>query len=186
MSKGPSFKFYFRDFYGKAAHLDRSSRSSYLNLICSYHEHKSPITEASAQIISKADSAEWPELREKLAAFFKVIDGLWIDPDLDRKFAKQRKAAKKRRAGRAVREKPYKKFGRVVGARWESLRQAVFNRDGYRCVYCEDLSSDLHCDHIVPLSRGGDNSIGNLATSCASCNLSKNDKLVSEWKGANS
>lgn len=47
------------------------------------------------------------------------------------------------------------------------------------CFYCGEESK--HIDHIVPLSRGGRHSIGNLIQACASCNLSKNNKFVIEW-----
>jgi len=54
---------------------------------------------------------------------------------------------------------------------------AVFERDGFRCVYC-GLSSvedgvKLHADHIVPKSAGGDDLVTNLVTACKSCNCSK-------------
>jgi 5-methylcytosine-specific restriction endonuclease McrA len=47
------------------------------------------------------------------------------------------------------------------------------------CFYCGEESK--HIDHIVPLSRGGRHSIGNLIQACASCNLSKSNKFVIEW-----
>jgi 5-methylcytosine-specific restriction endonuclease McrA len=50
------------------------------------------------------------------------------------------------------------------------------------CFYCGGKSE--HVDHVVPLSRGGRHSIGNLVASCASCNLSKSDRFITEWKTA--
>lgn len=50
------------------------------------------------------------------------------------------------------------------------------------CAYCADGST--HIDHIIPLSRGGGHSIGNLTGACASCNLSKGAKFITEWKRA--
>lgn len=47
------------------------------------------------------------------------------------------------------------------------------------CFYCGEESK--HIDHIIPLSRGGRHSIGNLIQACASCNLSKSNKLIIEW-----
>lgn len=49
------------------------------------------------------------------------------------------------------------------------------------CLYCQVKPSE-HIDHIIPVSRGGRHSIGNLTGSCASCNLSKNAKFITEWK----
>jgi 5-methylcytosine-specific restriction endonuclease McrA len=48
------------------------------------------------------------------------------------------------------------------------------------CLYCGSLAS--HIDHIIPLARGGEHRIGNLAAACKTCNLSKNKKFLSEWK----
>lgn len=48
------------------------------------------------------------------------------------------------------------------------------------CFYCGKESQ--HMDHVIPISRGGRHSIGNLVPSCAKCNLSKNDKFLVEWK----
>lgn len=48
------------------------------------------------------------------------------------------------------------------------------------CLYCGEAGE--HIDHILPLSKGGLHSIGNLTSSCRSCNLSKNNKTVMEWR----
>ena len=51
---------------------------------------------------------------------------------------------------------------------------------GNQCIYCGEPRE--HVDHLIPLNRGGDNSLYNLMPSCASCNLSKGSKyLGSEW-----
>lgn len=49
------------------------------------------------------------------------------------------------------------------------------------CNYC-GTTEDIQVDHVVPLSKGGRNSIGNLAPCCASCNRSKRDMFVTQWK----
>lgn len=51
----------------------------------------------------------------------------------------------------------------------------VFQRDGYRCVYCgrADPDVELSVDHVEPRMRGGDNSGGNLVTACVECNRQK-------------
>mgnify|MGYP000243421525 FL=1 len=57
--------------------------------------------------------------------------------------------------------------------------------DRYRgcCAYC-DSKEKLTMEHIVPISRGGRHSIGNLLPVCMSCNTRKNAKLLIEWKVA--
>jgi len=58
-------------------------------------------------------------------------------------------------------------------------RRAVFARDGFTCQYCGS-TRQLTLDHVVPRSRGGDSSWGNVVTSCAPCNLRKADRLPHE------
>lgn len=40
----------------------------------------------------------------------------------------------------------------------------------------------LHCDHVHPKSKGGSDDLDNLVTACESCNTSKGDKLIHEWR----
>lgn len=51
----------------------------------------------------------------------------------------------------------------------------VFKRDEFKCKYCGRGVPDviLEVDHIVPVSKGGDNSQNNLITSCFDCNRGK-------------
>jgi len=67
---------------------------------------------------------------------------------------------------------------------WEALRREALARDGMICRYCAaPVSSDFCCDHVVPKSRGGKSEVANLAVCCKSCNSSKKDRLLSEWRG---
>ena len=62
----------------------------------------------------------------------------------------------------------------------------LFARDEYTCQYCGRHRGQLKGrqfltrDHIVPLSRGGDNSWQNLVSSCSPCNNRKGDRLPAE------
>ena len=50
------------------------------------------------------------------------------------------------------------------------------------CVYC-GLTSGLTIDHLIPRSRGGDDSADNLVFACQSCNASRGEKGIFEWLG---
>jgi 5-methylcytosine-specific restriction endonuclease McrA len=53
-----------------------------------------------------------------------------------------------------------------------------------RCYYCgEKVGRRWHVDHVEPISREGSNGDDNLVIACAFCNLSKADKLLTEWTG---
>ena len=56
-----------------------------------------------------------------------------------------------------------------------NLRRSVIDRDGPRCVYCdEDLTNaEIHLDHVIPESKGGLTSLNNLQVTCRKCNLAK-------------
>lgn len=62
-------------------------------------------------------------------------------------------------------------------------REAVFARDGYRCVYCGGVYPVelLSVDHVQPRVRGGDRSGGNLVTACEGCNVAKGHRRLSEY-----
>ena len=49
------------------------------------------------------------------------------------------------------------------------------------CVFC-GKSETITADHIIPVSRGGSDSEGNLQPLCKSCNSSKKDKTIMEWR----
>ena len=58
----------------------------------------------------------------------------------------------------------------------KDVADAVWNRDKGRCVYCGS-TENLHFDHIIPFSKGGDTSIENLQLLCRKCNLEKSNKI---------
>ena len=64
-----------------------------------------------------------------------------------------------------------------------NLRQRVIERDGPWCVYCdEDLSSaEIHMDHVIPESQGGETTYNNLQVTCRKCNLAKGVLTESEF-----
>lgn len=48
------------------------------------------------------------------------------------------------------------------------------------CFYCGG-KQNIQVDHILPVSRGGRHSIGNLISACKPCNMSKGSKTNMEW-----
>ena len=53
---------------------------------------------------------------------------------------------------------------------------AVYRRDGARCVYCGS-TENLQLDHVIPFSKGGATSLENLQLLCQKCNLEKSNKI---------
>jgi hypothetical protein len=58
-----------------------------------------------------------------------------------------------------------------------SKKLFVFKRDKYICQYCGISGNlvELECDHIKPVSKGGNNDLSNLITACKPCNRNKSD-----------
>lgn len=56
------------------------------------------------------------------------------------------------------------------------VKKQVLKRDARRCRKCGSTRI-LHVDHIVPVSRGGDNGLRNLQILCSTCNLEKGSKV---------
>lgn len=68
----------------------------------------------------------------------------------------------------------------------KSVRFEVFKRDSFKCQYCGKSAPDvvLEVDHIIPVSKGGDNDISNLITACFDCNRGKIDKKLTDKQSA--
>lgn len=50
------------------------------------------------------------------------------------------------------------------------------------CAYCRlPIEGQPDPDHVVPLSKGGSNSITNILPACRACNCDKRDLLLHEW-----
>lgn len=64
------------------------------------------------------------------------------------------------------------------------VRFKIFERDNFTCQYCGRKPPEviLHCDHIHPVSKGGDDAEINLITSCRDCNLGKKAKILKNPK----
>ena len=63
------------------------------------------------------------------------------------------------------------------------MRFLVMQRDNFKCRLCgaspaKDASVELHIDHIVPWSKGGETNIDNLQTLCSKCNLGKSYLMI--------
>ena len=69
-------------------------------------------------------------------------------------------------------------------------RRRIVHRYMNRCAYCgggdgswgKATRHSLQWDHVMPLSRGGAHSVGNLVPACRWCNQSKKDSFLAEWR----
>lgn len=79
-------------------------------------------------------------------------------------------------------EMPTHKTKRAINLR---MRFLVMKRDNFKCCMCGRSPAttpglELHIDHIVPWSKGGETVIDNLHTLCSDCNLGKSNLSETE------
>jgi hypothetical protein len=58
-------------------------------------------------------------------------------------------------------------------------RSLIYKRDDNECQYCGS-KNNLTIDHVIPRSRGGQDTWDNLVTCCSSCNTKKGNLLLKE------
>lgn len=73
-----------------------------------------------------------------------------------------------------------KENGIFIRTEKDRIRQLA--RQRYCCFYCNIKMSIIHEEHVIPISRGGRDSVGNIVYACPACNHSKNNKYIVEWK----
>lgn len=81
---------------------------------------------------------------------------------------------KKRKTSSSLQQK---KTSRKIS---DKLRYQVLKRDNFKCCACgaspaKDSMVELHIDHIIPWSKGGETTLENLQSLCSKCNIGKSD-----------
>lgn len=71
-------------------------------------------------------------------------------------------------------------YKRVPYRNIELSRKNILQRDNYFCQYCGSKNLALTIDHILPKSRGGEDTWENLVTACFKCNNLKGNRTPQE------
>ncbi|OGT35282.1 MAG: hypothetical protein A3F11_10150 [Gammaproteobacteria bacterium RIFCSPHIGHO2_12_FULL_37_14] len=58
----------------------------------------------------------------------------------------------------------------------DDVQIAVFSRDNGQCVKCS-AQSELHFDHLIPVSKGGSDTVENIQILCRACNQRKSNNI---------
>ena len=66
----------------------------------------------------------------------------------------------------------------------ETIRELILSQYGSKCRYCDNKTHvrNMVCDHIIPLSMGGDSTINNLQLICGRCNNRKGPLTHDNYK----
>ena len=67
---------------------------------------------------------------------------------------------------------------------WKELRYKTFQRFGFKCLACNSTNTELHIDHIKPISKYPELVFdeNNLQVLCKDCNLSKSNKFEDDLR----
>ncbi len=72
------------------------------------------------------------------------------------------------------------RYVRVPFRKVELSRRNIFRRDRFQCQYCGRRSTAFTIDHVIPQSRGGEDTRENLVTACIPCNAKKGNRTPEE------
>ena len=112
--------------------------------------------------------------RGALETFIKYVNGEVVYADEDWKVSK---STDKKSTPISQVSKNSIKTHRTKREPSNRLKVQVLMRDGNRCrlcgVECNDGLHNIHFDHIIPWSKGGETTLENLQVLCSDCNLAK-------------
>jgi 5-methylcytosine-specific restriction endonuclease McrA len=64
--------------------------------------------------------------------------------------------------------------------KYKQMRQSILKRDDHTCAYCGQPGNQI--DHIIPISKGGEDHETNMVTACATCNASKKNQDAQKFQ----
>lgn len=84
-------------------------------------------------------------------------------------------------SSRTIRLKNYVKVPQTKMVAGKPTRTLILKRDNHTCQYCDYKGPNLTIDHILPKSRGGQDTWQNLVACCYDCNNCKDNRTPEEW-----
>jgi len=176
--------------------VDDCERATYAKGLCQYHREQTPERRESHRL---ASLAYWERNKEKMTA----NTYRWIAANPEKAREQRRRSMVKWRAANPEAAKV--KMSEWIAAnpgRWTELTRAyggrrrahkaatqtepvdlaqILERDGMICHICSGViesMTDLHFDHVRPLSKGGPHIAENIRPSHAQCNMHKGARLT--------
>lgn len=177
------------EYYKRKASLDGYHRQCKKCIIAQVSKHYFDNPEPAKQRSKKwrLDNPDWTKAnnknwRENNLEYSKARNHKWREDNKEQHRANSREWAKnnkeKRKAANYKRRAALEQNGifKISNKEWQKIYDS-------ECVYCGSRDM-VQADHVIPVTRGGRHSIGNLVPACRSCNTSKNSKTITEWQKA--
>jgi 5-methylcytosine-specific restriction endonuclease McrA len=64
--------------------------------------------------------------------------------------------------------------------KYKQMRKAILKRDDHTCQYCGQPGNQI--DHIIPISKGGEDIETNMVVACSTCNASKKNQDAQKFQ----
>lgn len=107
------------------------------------------------------------DIHEKARKRLKI----WVENNPERHRLNKMKSSQKRRAIKRSCESDLTA---------QQINNLIKNSENI-CFWCDTYTEKIHLDHIIPLSKNGEDKIMNLVVSCPTCNMRKGDKMPEDW-----
>lgn len=108
MAAIPFMPFYVAEYLADAAHLSTLEHGAYMLLIMNYWQRAEPLPDNDRKLarLARLTDEQWASIREDMAEFFDVSDGIWSHKRIDHELTKaEQKLEAARNAGRASAER---------------------------------------------------------------------------------
>lgn len=125
--------------------------------------------------------------RNKNKSWLKKYQKKWGKQNPENIKINRNKYLKTIKGKETINQRNHNRKSRLRGAKgnhtlkqWNELKA----RYNYTCVHCNKKEPEIKLtrDHIIPISKGGDNYIENIQPLCNSCNSRKKDKIYGTTK----
>jgi 5-methylcytosine-specific restriction endonuclease McrA len=129
-----------------------------------------------ADSIKKQQRSNYLRNAEKRKAYAEA----WHKANPD-KFKSYQSISKKRNKESIAANTRRRNAKRKENGIYKISKQELIKLNEGSCFYCGSTQR-ITVDHVVAISRGGTDSIGNLVSACKSCNSQKRQLTIMEWR----
>lgn len=164
---------------GKASACKKCTNVARNNLTPEQRERKNAQNKAyrqnNPQAVSKTNRQQYLNKREERIAY--ATKRVYENPERFKRYQQISKRRNKESIAANSRRRNARKRNNGI---CKISKKELFVLANSPCFYCQK-TENITVDHVVAISRGGRDAIGNLVSACKSCNSSKGALTIMEW-----